>query len=591
MGKEFDERRDVAYHENRSDEDNYLTCQVWGRLIGNHDTGIGEKKGMNRKTGKQPGQIVLFLETAVDYGFCVYLFLILAVLPFYFTNGYSHIGTDKAQFFRAINCNLGRILLPLAFLVLLVRLVGHMRDRSGKRNRFDKKNIAQKRKTFFRGLSVTDAFMMIYGIGVLLSYLLSDYREDAFWGAKGWFMGFFTQTTFVLIYFLVSRLWKPRKWILYLILPVSAAVFFLGYLDRFGVHLLNMESRNESFISTIGNINWYCGYLVSVFFFGVILLWKGDLVKNWQKILLMGYTALGFGTLMTQGSESGIVAAGVVLLILFVLSAKEAEKMLRFWQIMTLFSAACLFSFLFRVAVGDGFANMGGMILELTGSVYFSIIVTFVSVLMLIWVWKVKKAGTYSKKSFALAAVVLVSVCVGGILLVLIMAAVNTLHPGSIGRLSGNSLFTFSVRWGSKRGATWGAAVMCFREQNFLHKLFGVGPDAMSAYMYQGGSETLRAMLEECFGTAVLTNAHNEWLTVLADVGILGLVGFAGAMISAMVRFIRKGKQNTLLCAIGFCLLAYTVNNMFSFQQTLNGATIFVLLGMGAAFAREEERH
>ena len=132
---------------------------------------------------------------------------------------------------------------------------------------------------------------------------------------------------------------------------------------------------------------------------------------------------------------------------------------------------------------------------------------------------------------------------------------------------------------------------MCFREQNFLHKLFGVGPDAMSAYMSQDGSEAPRMRLEGWFGTATLTNGHNEWLTVLADVGILGLVGFAGAMISAMVRFFQKGKQNVLLCAIGFCLLAYTVNNLFSFQQTMNGATIYALLGMGAAFAREEERH
>lgn len=551
-----------------------------------------KKKGKeNHKDGKQyqdekrPRQIALFFETAMDYGICLYLFLILAVLPFYFTEGYSHIGTDKAQFFRAVTWNLGRILLPLAFLVFAVRMAGRMRDR------FDKKRELSSINTFVSGFSVTDVFMLVYGIGVVLSYLLSDYRDNAFWGAKGWFMGFFTQLAFVLIYFLVSRLWKPRKWMLYSVLPVSAAVFLLGYLDRFGMHLLKMENRTEAFISTIGNVNWYCGYAVCLFFPGVIFLWKGDMEKTWQKILLMGYTVLGFGTLMTQGSESGAVVAGVILLILFLLSVREAGRMLRFWQIMTLFSAACLFSFLFRIAVGDGFVNIEGKALEMVVSGYFSILVTIVSVLMMIWVWKMKNAGTYRKRGFIIAAAVLVLACVGGILLVLILAAVNTMRPGSIGRLSEYSLFTFSARWGSSRAATWGAAVMCFREQNFLHKLFGVGPDAMSAYLYQDGSDALQAMLRECFGTATLTNGHNEWLTVLADVGILGLVGFAGAMISAMVRFFQKGKQNVLLCAIGFCLLAYTVNNLFSFQQTMNGATIYALLGMGAAFAREEERH
>ena len=534
--------------------------------------------------GRRLKKIKDFFELAADYGLCLYILLILAVLPFYFTDGFSRIGTNKALFFRAVNVNLGRILLFLGGTVLLLKLVSALCSR----HRKEKEQEDNAAPGIF---SVTDVFMSVYGIGLLASYFFSDYRETALLGAPGWFMGFFTQMAFVAIYFFISRLWKPRKWMLYLVFPVSAVIFLLGYLDRFGIHILPMESRIGTFISTIGNINWYCGYVVSVFFGGVIFLWKGEFTKPLPKRLLMAYTLLGFATLMTQGSESGVVAAGVVLLVLFCMSVESADKMMSFWEIMTLFSGACLFSFLFRFAVGDGFSAVDGRALELVTTGGFPIIVTIVSVLILVWVQRSRKMGAYRDKLFRMAAIVLVSVSTGAVLLVLLLALVNTIKPGSIGILSEYSLFTFSRDWGSHRGATWGAAFRCFWEQGFLHKMVGVGPDAMAAYMYSDGSEGLRILLEECFGEATLTNAHNEWLTVLVDLGILGLVGFVGTMVSAMVRFLRKGKQNVLLCAIGFCLIAYTVNNMFSFQQTMNGATMFVLLGMGAAFDREGERH
>ena len=131
---------------------------------------------------------------------------------------------------------------------------------------------------------------------------------------------------------------------------------------------------------------------------------------------------------------------------------------------------------------------------------------------------------------------------------------------------------------------------MCFGEQNFLHKLFGVGPDAMSGYLYQDGSRKLQLLMEETFGASlVLTNAHNEWLTVLVDTGILGLISYAGIFVSAIVSFLKKekgGKQEPLVLAAGFCMLAYTVNNMFSFQQTMNVTTMFMILGMAERIAK-----
>ena len=95
--------------------------------------------------------------------------------------------------------------------------------------------------------------------------------------------------------------------------------------------------------------------------------------------------------------------------------------------------------------------------------------------------------------------------------------------------------------------------------------------------------------MRERFGEARLTNAHNEWLTVLVNTGVAGAAAYVGMIVSAIVRYIRQRDRNYITAAAGFCLLAYTVNNMFSFQQAMNVSTMFVIFGIGEAYQRRKE--
>ena len=58
----------------------------------------------------------------------------------------------------------------------------------------------------------------------------------------------------------------------------------------------------------------------------------------------MGYVTIGFASLVTQGSSSGVVTLAVMLFVLFGMSVKDGRKMECFWQEMTLLSVACLIS-------------------------------------------------------------------------------------------------------------------------------------------------------------------------------------------------------------------------------------------------------
>ena len=509
-----------------------------------------------------------FLKTVIDYGICAYLAVILGVMPLFYRDGYSHIGSDKAFFFDSAIKYAGRILLPVVGLYLLIVIFTLRKDLW---------------KEIKRRIYVTDVFAAVYGLSAVISWLCSDYRREALWGADGWYMGLLPQLALVLCYLLVSKLWTPRKWILYLGLAVSGIVFLLGYLNKIGIDPLKMGRIADSFISTIGNINWYCGYQVSVFFAGIGLFWQSEEKWSWRKALLTIYLLLGFGSLLIQGSDSGLLTLSALFLVLFVLSASNSRRFLAFWQEMALLGGACMVTFVVHKLVPA--AGMGAAVLLVTG--WRPFFVTGVSVLAWIWTDQSVRQGRYPQKKLSAAAKVLTWLTALTVSAAAFILVVNTGFSGTISPLSGNPLFTFNDHWGSNRGATWKAGWMCFMEQNFLHKLVGIGPDAMSLYEYGAGSEQLRLLLQENFGARVLTNAHNEWLTVLIDIGILGAAAFAGMMLTGIKSFLKEGR-NVITRSCGLCLLAYTVNNMFSFQQSMNTAAMFAVFGIGGAFLTAE---
>ena len=521
-----------------------------------------------------------------DIVISVYMIVILMVLPLY-NKGYARIGTEKETFFLKTMTYGAKTLLPVFLLWLLFRLVTAVQKK-------ELPKFTEWPAGLWKNLSVTDRFAVFYGIAVLVSYLFTNYREEALWGTASWRMGMWTQLGAVIVYFMISRMWQWKSWIPALILPVSAVVFSLGYVNKFGLLPVDPEYVNPSFISTIGNINWYCGYLVTILFGGVYLLWRMEEKMTWKKMLLMAYVTIGFASLATQGSSSGIVTFAVVMFVLFGMSVKDSARMEVFWQEMTMFSAACLITcVLRRLNVFSRELILEGITDLLTFSIA-GIFMTILSGIILYWIHRTRVRRSYPEKMLHriyCGITIVVSVM---IVLVLLLTLINTLAGGAltpnITDPEVTKWLTFNAGWGSARGGTWAAGARCFWETDFLHKIFGVGPDCLYAFLSNEGSVELQTMVNDRFGGNRLTNAHNEWLTVLVDIGVLGLVSYAGMMITAIRDFLRAGENRMLVGACGICVLAYTVNNMFSFQQVMNISTVFVIMGIGENLRSAPER-
>lgn len=556
----------------------------------NTEDGMGRHKVIsNNRKQKNKADLLTdvsqLMELGLSIAVTIYMLLMIVVLPFYFTDGYAQIGTDKFNFFYKGTCIMGIFFLLFWVPYIMTRIM--LLKREGGVDR-----IKQELLRGYEKLSVTDWFVFAYGVAVSLSYLFSKYKSgtgfgDAFVGVNRWYLGLRTQLLLVAVYFAVSRFGTKKKWLPALWIPATLVTFMLGYLNRFDVRLFEMKNTTNEFISTIGNMNWYCGYMVIIFFGGLYYLWTMKEEKIWVNTVSGVWMTVGFATLVTQGSQSGLVTLVVMLLVLYLLSMKDMDKLLLFFACCMSFGFACMVTCMIRTFLPERFNYEDGMVDLLTYSPMafaFSAVACFMCLLLAF----LQKRGKSPVKAFTILGYVGCGVVALALVTFVVLGLINTAHPGSLGRLSEVSALTFNKEWGSYRGATWAAGFQCFADQGLLGKLFGVGPDSMALYLHSNAGEELTAMLKECFKGKSLTNAHCEWLTVLVNNGLLGMLCYAGLFVSAVIRFLKAGKTNPLAGACGFAVLAYVVNNMFSFQQALSAVTIFMVLGMGEAFVQEK---
>ncbi len=543
-----------------------------------HSKVLPKKKGQKRKPDFIQDTQQLF-GGALNVLVSLYMLLIMVVMPFYFTDGYARIGTNKYEFFYEVSMKMGMIMVPFVCIYAGMALYGYFRreKHTGK-------------PEFLKALSVTDWFALSYAVVVLLSYLCSDYKEvtdvgGALKGAVGWYMGLISQLIFVAAYFGVSRFWKPQKWMPALWIPVTFVLFTLGYLNRFEIRPIEMKNATPEFISTIGNMNWYCGYIVILFSGMLYYIWAALGKRQWVRLILGAWLTLGFATLLTQGSQSGILALGIVLVLLYLFSMKSGEKLLVFWRCLLCMGLACMGTCLLRSLFEEQY-NYEDTISRLLTFSPLAVVIFVVTVVLWLGTWYLQKKDKVPVKVFTMLGYVGCGVVVLAATGFIILGIMNTRQPGCIGALSKMPAFTFDYEWGSLRGATWAAGVICFRDQDLLGKLIGVGPDSMVNYIHSGVNSEMLAMVKEYFNNLSLTNAHCEWLTVLVNTGILGMVSYAGIMISAVVRFLKARKVLPIVGACGFGVLAYTMNNMVSFQQAMSTITVFLVLGIGEAYLR-----
>ena len=510
-----------------------------------------------------------FGQTVAD----VWLFMILAMLPLYMKDGMKRIGDAKYTFYR----NVSILFFAVTAIIFVASKLRRLSDRT---------------KTFQEShrWSAVDICVLIFGVASFISCFLSDYFSTAFWGYQDWYMGLVVQILMIGGYFYISRSYKRENWVEAGILLSAFVVSLLGILNRFDMDPLNVFSEMNRFdwnranlLSTIGNINWYCGYLsVAVpLLAAAYWSWQG----HWcgRVALVIGLFS-GLTALLIQGSDSGFAALLIMTLVLLFGSLRYRERRLRFLEILLMLPLTCLIMLIIKNAMGAGLFIPNG---SRADDIVYSYVWIWVLILLLLCYMifrfsqkRISDDGFWTKIMWFAGAAVFLSTIVFVILFIACQMSDEIWK-----RFGEISLLRFEDEWGSGRGFLWRVTWQSFWDGDILQKLFGMGPDCYAEHMYRHTSMDMQVFGE--FQDAIFANAHNEYLTMLLNEGIIGAAAYIGVFLTAFVRFFRRADACPGLMAGALAVAVYCVNSFFSFQQVVSTPLIFMVIGACEASCRE----
>ena len=463
-----------------------------------------------------------FLKTVCQ----IYMAAVLVVLPLYYIpgNGYDKLGDSKYYLYR----NISLICMGICLAVQIIAVVRSCRMENSSSSGMYMRKTGGKIIRWCREHSVVTA-VCLYGFCALLSAICSSYGRTAWAGEREWYMG-----------------------------AVTICLMLKGYVvgDWEYTHML----------STLGNNNWLSGYYSVMIPLSLSLFCKAaEEGRRAASIFLGGGNVLVVMLLFLQGSDGGVMVACVTLWICFWSSRKKNG----IWEpLLVLLSGACVGMLLW------------GKVMQSRGT-YDILLQDGIARKMAVW------------QGWFLLAVVSLLFC--GIHYALPEKKKRALQ---IGALCGSLLLAAGViiwyilklqgsdfaEWGNRRGMLWQMAWQGFCRGDLKQKLLGAGPDCFAGYLEQvvpGGTVLFD---KGYFAGSIFTNAHNEWLTTLINLGVLGTAAYAAVFLTAL----RKYRRNSMAIML---LFTYGMHSLISFQQVLNTPFFFLLLGVCEAEQRMNQQY
>lgn len=500
-----------------------------------------------------------------------------AALPLYTGGTYWNLGDTKYILFRNLACFCLGVWLVAGIFENTRRLVLRRgKAGAGSNGQSPEQNMGQDFRLSpaqKRAFSTVDVWMLCYGAGIILSALLSRYKETAWLGYNEWYMGALSQLLFVGIYFFVSRCYNGKQYSLLLGGTAAFVVFALGMCHRLGLDPSGLmkgfgikDWEYSHMLSTIGNINWFCGYCSVALVLPVAGYLKG---RNRRKVLAAYIVSVtGLTLLMIQGSDIGIVLVAVCLFMCMIAGVGDGGVLQRTVALGTGVSILLPFYGLLTRLLGenaleaippDGFCRtlahwQGWWLLGLAGTVLYLVL------------GRMLRDGEKQRIVRRIAVAAVISIALTGAAGVLVFALKGSFEGG----------------WGNGRGALWSLTLQGFKQNEILLKLFGVGPDCFAEYMYSAYAEGALPALGGRWAGTVFANAHNEWLNHLLNIGLVGVTCYLGIFVSGLGRY--RGYLPGILA-----LVLYGTVSMTGFQQVLSTPLLFMTLGIAEGFVRASE--
>lgn len=499
----------------------------------------------------------------------IYVFLMLCIYPLSYENKYFNMGEAKWHFYSVVTVAAA----VLIFGALIWWLFEY----------FAADELMKLIKS--AKLVPTDYFAIAYLVSSCISSIITPYKQNVVWGYDGWYMGLIAQVSFVIIYFLISRLWRWDGPLMIVYLGAAFLVFFFGVIMKFRIDPLEMyvnleEMYVKNFLSTLGQATWYSSYMVILAPLGIVAYMIYD--KLWQRISFGIFTAISFMTMATQNSDSAYIAFAAMMMVLFWVSFSSNKRFVRLWEVLVICFASWKFIGIMQILNADTMVELDELSIFMSQSSVTSLLLVLSVIALVVFTILDQKQKLNVEKFSFVRIIVLVLVVIG------VAGGVTYICLNSLGKLpenlsSDNNYLLFNEFWGNNRGSSWTVAMGTFLQGDIVRKLFGAGPDCFYEFVYTYYRDVLAA---KWGADTVLTCAHNEWLNSLLNMGIIGCTAYIGIFVAAFRRFMKKAGEYPEVMAICVSIAAYMGHNFFCYQQIICTPIIFILIGGAEALVR-----
>ncbi len=483
--------------------------------------------------------------------YTIYLILICTVLPIYMKDGYYELGEAKAICYVLISA-------PFAALMLLNMIFS--KDKKQSTNSED----VSKAKSII----VPEFFLYGTVFSMLISFAFSIDKKIALLGFEGWRNGLLVSVIAILFCILFSQKeCKIDGKVLAVLMVVPFLEALLSILNRFSTFPLVINGQNTSFLATIGNINWFSGFLSiwAPLGIGIMYIQKNYSWRFWISGL---YTIVMLISLMLQGSDGAvlILIGAYGLLLFWSLSDRDAFK--KFLIQLGVLGLAMTVVDVVMLFAGSAYTYDNNILISLCeahiGMILVAAAFFIYRVCRLLEEIKATFRGTIYKWIYVVA------------LLAGITYAVATAVMG------------FGDEFGNGRGIIYRMCADLYMNLSPWQQLVGIGQDCL--YPYAMKDAMWSSSFRNVFGDIALTNAHCEFLTTLIERGMIGAALYVGLFVSAIFQLFKVKEKEPKAVALGLPIISYFVYNQISFQQILAMPYCYILLGMGIYLGKLRNR-
>ena len=493
-------------------------------------------------------------------------------------------------------------------IIMILALIVICGFAGGFKNFFDKLKSKGFALWFKEEFSIWDICIMIFWLMSALSTAFAGrFIMEAITGDKGRYSGLLLISIYVILYFIVSRMFSFGKVYFTVFLAVSIPVCLFGYTDYFNMDILGFKEKISPeqwpiFTSTIGNINTYTAVLAFyIAIAGTLFIttpFKSDNGRGesigkivfYYVIMLMNFIALAMGT-----SDNGYLTLAAFFGLVPFVAFRTMEGVRRF--ILTIFTYLLGIKIiqLINISYAGKVLGISGLYDFISDFKYLDLVIVALAIVVIImYVLEYKKKEKRRDNEALLRSLRYIWLAI----LVIVFAAIVfmgmkinsdvTAAKEKYGALA--DYFVFNDSWGTFRGYIWRAAVEEYMKFPLLHKIFGSGPDTFGLYIGLLRNEEMTSVTGQFFDAT-----HNEYIQFLFTLGPIATIAYILALILPSVEALRTRlfylRDNTMLPYLYACAIAvicYATQAVVNLNLPVVTPFLWIFLSIMVAILRDK---